>query len=86
MRTRINKRAATRNLRGGLRDKRLPLGRLALLLRRLDRHKSHRRALNRPANRFRIGGIVLVALDYALTYCVGISRTSWPSAPSSRAQ
>jgi hypothetical protein len=40
------------------------LGRL--LLRRLDRHKSHRRAPNSLANRFRIGGIVLVALDVRL--------------------
>jgi hypothetical protein len=31
------------------------------LLRRLDRHKSHGRARNRLANRFRIGGIVLIA-------------------------
>ena len=37
-----------------------------LLLCRLDRHKSHRRALNRLANRFGIGRIVLVALDVRL--------------------
>jgi hypothetical protein len=37
-----------------------------LLLCRLDRHKSHRRALNRLANRFRIGGIMLIALDVRL--------------------
>jgi hypothetical protein len=37
-----------------------------LLLRRLDRHKSHRRALNSLANRCRIGGIVLIALDVRL--------------------
>src|SRR5262249_17513003 len=36
------------------------------LVSRLDRHKAHRRALNRLANRFRIGGIVLVALDVRL--------------------
>src|SRR5262249_15765597 len=57
-----------------------------LLLGHLDRHKSHRRTLNRLANRFRIGGIVLIALHVrAFTYCVGISRTSCPRAPSSRA-
>src|SRR5262249_35966031 len=28
----------------------------------------------------------LLRLMYAFTYCAGISRTSWPSAPSSRAQ
>src|SRR5262245_53644193 len=38
----------------------------SLLVSRLDRHKAHRRALNRLANRFRIGGIVLVALDVRL--------------------
>src|SRR5215475_3213878 len=38
----------------------------SLLVGRLDRHKAHRRALNRLANRFRIGGIVLVALDVRL--------------------
>jgi hypothetical protein len=37
-----------------------------LLLCRLDRHKSHRRALNSLANRFGIGGIVLIALDVRL--------------------
>jgi hypothetical protein len=37
-----------------------------LLLCRLDRHKSHGRARNRLANRFRIGGIILVALDVRL--------------------
>src|SRR5262249_31365960 len=37
-----------------------------LLVSRLDRHKAHRRALNRLADRFRIGGIVLVALDVRL--------------------
>jgi hypothetical protein len=40
------------------------LGRL--LLCRLDRYKSHRRTLNRLANCFRIGGIVLIALDVRL--------------------
>ena len=40
------------------------LGRL--LLRRLHRHKSHRRAPNRLANRFGISGIVLIALDVRL--------------------
>src|SRR6202008_4043349 len=38
----------------------------SLLVSRLDRHKAHRRALNRLADRFRIGGIVLVALDVRL--------------------
>src|ERR1700747_3764 len=38
----------------------------SLLVSRLDRHKGHRRALNRPANRLRISGIVLVALDVRL--------------------
>src|SRR5499433_3124281 len=38
----------------------------SLLVSRLDRHKAHRRALNSLANRFRIGGIVLVALDVRL--------------------
>src|SRR5262245_12994694 len=38
----------------------------SLLVSRLDRHKAHRRALNRLANRFGIGGIVLVALDVRL--------------------
>src|SRR4030095_4086498 len=33
---------------------------------RLDRHKAHRRAPNLLANRFGIGGIVLVALDVRL--------------------
>src|ERR1700747_810434 len=37
-----------------------------LLVSRLDRHKSHRRAPNSLANRFRIGGIVLVALEVRL--------------------
>src|SRR5207249_5869412 len=37
-----------------------------LLLRRLDWHKAHPRALNRLANRFGIGGVVLVALDVRL--------------------
>jgi hypothetical protein len=37
-----------------------------LLLGCLDRHEPHRRAQNRLANRFRIGGIVLVALDVRL--------------------
>src|SRR5262249_24988905 len=35
----------------------------SLLVSRLDRHKAHRRAPNRLADRFGIGGIVLVALD-----------------------
>jgi hypothetical protein len=30
---------------------------------RLDRHKSHRLALNRLANRFGVGGIVFIALN-----------------------
>src|SRR5262247_4637942 len=38
----------------------------SLLVSRLDRHKAHRRAPNRLADRFRIGGIVLVALDVRL--------------------
>src|SRR6516162_7070993 len=38
----------------------------SLLVSRLDRHKAHRRALNSLTNRFRIGGIVLVALDVRL--------------------
>src|SRR6516162_3292977 len=38
----------------------------SLLVSRLDRHKAHRRALDRLANRFRIGGIVLIALDVRL--------------------
>src|SRR5262249_273813 len=38
----------------------------SLLVRRLDRHKTHRRAPNSLANRFRIGGIVLIALDVRL--------------------
>src|SRR5262245_43027988 len=37
-----------------------------LLVSRLDRHKAHRRAPNRLADRFRIGGIMLVALDVRL--------------------
>jgi hypothetical protein len=37
-----------------------------LLLRTLDRHKAHRRALNRLANRFGIGSIILVALNVRL--------------------
>src|SRR5436309_1597704 len=37
-----------------------------LLLGRLDRHKPHRRARNRFANRFGIGGVVLVAFDVRL--------------------
>jgi len=37
-----------------------------LLLGRLDRHKSHPRTLNRLANRFGIGGIVLIALHVRL--------------------
>src|SRR5437870_2733683 len=40
------------------------LGRL--LLCRLDRYKSHCRALNRLANRFGVGGIVLIALNVRL--------------------
>src|SRR5262249_43489893 len=36
------------------------------LVSRLDRHKTHRRAPNSLANRFRIGGIVFVALDVRL--------------------
>src|SRR5262249_26368161 len=42
------------------------IGHSSLLVSRLDRHKAHRRALNRLADRFRIGGIVLVALDVRL--------------------
>src|SRR5262249_4603250 len=38
----------------------------SLRVSRLDRHKAHRRAPNRLADRFRIGGIVLVALDVRL--------------------
>src|SRR5262245_27729938 len=38
----------------------------SLLVSRLDRHKAHRRAPNRLADRFGIGGIVLVALDVRL--------------------
>src|SRR5215471_1675748 len=38
----------------------------SLLVSRLDRHKAHRRALNRLADRFRIGGIMLIALDVRL--------------------
>jgi hypothetical protein len=37
-----------------------------LLLGRLDRHEPHRRPLHRLADRFRIGRIVLVALDVCL--------------------
>ena len=37
-----------------------------LLLRRLDRHKAHPRALNRLANRFGVGRIVLVAFNVRL--------------------
>jgi hypothetical protein len=37
----------------------------SLLVGRLDRHKAHRRPHNRLANRFGIGGIVLIALDVA---------------------
>jgi hypothetical protein len=33
---------------------------------RLDRHKSHRLALNRLANRFGVGGIVFIALNVRL--------------------
>src|SRR5262249_24294502 len=38
----------------------------SLLVSRLDRHKTHRRAPKSLANRFRIGGIVFVALDVRL--------------------
>src|SRR5215472_15736974 len=38
----------------------------SLLVSRLDRHKAHRRAPYRLADRLRIGGIVLVALDVRL--------------------
>src|SRR5881394_749765 len=38
----------------------------SLLVSRLDRHKAHRRPHNRLADCFRIGGIVLVALDVRL--------------------
>src|SRR5262245_27707878 len=38
----------------------------SLLVSRLDRHKAHRRAPNRLAVRFGIGGIVLVAIDVRL--------------------
>src|SRR5262249_16248940 len=38
----------------------------SLLVSRLDRYKAHRRAPNRLADRFRIGGVVLVALDVCL--------------------
>jgi hypothetical protein len=58
----------------------------SLLLRHLDRHKAHRRPLDRLANRFGIGGILLIALDVRFTYCAGISRTSCPSARKSRGQ
>ena len=58
----------------------------SLLVSRLDRHKAHRRAPNSLADRFRIGGIVLVALDVRLHVLRGISRTSWPSARNSRPQ
>ena len=38
----------------------------SLLVSRLDRHKAHRRPRNRLADCFRIGSIVLVALDVRL--------------------
>src|SRR5439155_3246206 len=38
----------------------------ALLLGRLDLHKTHGRAANRLADRFRIGRVILVALDVSL--------------------
>src|SRR5262249_39493660 len=38
----------------------------SLLVSRLDRHKAHCRAPNSLADRFRIGGIVLIALDVRL--------------------
>ncbi len=53
-----------------------------LLLCRLDRHKSHRRAPNRLANRFRIGGIVLIALDVRLH----VLRRHQPHLMAKRAQ
>src|SRR5262245_59722718 len=54
----------------------------SLLVSRLDRHKSHRRALNRPADRFRISGIVLVALDVRLH----VLRRHQPHLMAKRAQ
>jgi hypothetical protein len=57
-----------------------------LLLRRLDRHN---RIVGRPtASQIASASAAscLLRLMYAFTYCAGISRTSWPSAPSSRAQ
>src|SRR6266540_4231738 len=53
-----------------------------LLLCRLDRHKSHRRALNSLANRFGIGGIVLIALDVRLH----VLRRHQPHLMAKRAQ
>jgi hypothetical protein len=49
-----------------LSSSRLPSSHGSLLVSPLDRHKAHRRTLNRLADRFRIGGIVLIALDVRL--------------------
>ena len=57
-----------------------------LLFSRLGRHEAHCRPHNRLADRFRIRSVVLVPLDVGLHVCAGISRTSWPSTRSSRAQ
>src|SRR5262249_49828939 len=54
----------------------------SLLVSRLDWHKAHRRAPNRLANRFRIGSIVLVALDVRLH----VLRRHQPHLVAKRAQ
>src|SRR6516225_2277612 len=54
----------------------------SLLVSRLDRHKAHRRALNSLADRFRIGGIMLVALDVRLH----VLRRHQPHLVAKRAQ
>src|SRR6516165_3252863 len=54
----------------------------SLLVSRLDRHKAHRRAPNRLADRFRIGGIVLIALDVRLH----VLRRHQPHLVAKRAQ
>src|SRR5512138_2333653 len=50
------------------------------------RHKAHPRPLRRFADRLSIRHVILLPLDEGLYVSGGISRTVWPSLPSSRAQ
>jgi hypothetical protein len=49
-------------------------------------HEPHRRPRHCLANRFRVGSVGLPALHIRFDVGGGISRTSWPSLISSRAQ